>query len=131
MHSLNARSSWLGGRAAPSPPNPRGVVRVGAVSPATNGTSLPDGRQPLLNVLQQLSRPAKYFRDVLQGRDAAVGQFGVFRDTAFVGSDAVARSLLAAEERSGIQIGWGPALGAGTPRANAVRVLAAMPGALC
>ncbi|GBF88017.1 hypothetical protein Rsub_00729 [Raphidocelis subcapitata] len=79
-------------------------------APAPPALNLPDGRQPWWNVLKQLSRPAAYFSDVLKGRDAAVGQFGVFHDTAFIGSPALARELLGSEERSGINVGWGPAL---------------------
>jgi len=77
---------------------------------ATATATLPDGRQPFFNVFKQLTRPAEYFRDVLRRRDAAVGQFSVFKDTAFIGSERVARELLGAEERSGIQIGWPAAL---------------------
>ncbi|GBF88018.1 cytochrome P450 [Raphidocelis subcapitata] len=77
--------------AAPAPPPP-----------------LPDGRQPWWRVPKQLLRPAAYFEDVLKGRDVAVGQFAVFRDTVFIGSAPLARELLGSEARSGINIGWPP-----------------------
>jgi hypothetical protein len=50
-------------------------------------------------VLRQLSGSSAYYRRVLQGRDAAVGEFGVFNDTAFIGSPSLARELMGAEER--------------------------------
>jgi hypothetical protein len=104
---------------APLPPHsPRSGPPASPQRPALD---LPNGRQPWWNVLKQLTRPASYFSDVLRGRDAAVGQFGILHDTAFIGSPSLARDLLGSEDRSGLNIGWGPALGARAAPAPAAR----------
>jgi hypothetical protein len=88
-------------RLLPTPSSPPPAPPPFTPSPRSPAPiDLPDGRQRWpWAVLRQLSGSSAYYRRVLQGRDAAVGEFGVFNDTAFIGSPSLARELMGAEER--------------------------------
>jgi hypothetical protein len=117
--AMNAPSSCgprISSSVTPAAARPRVVVVARASTSAEQQQMpaprppLPDGRLPFWQVFQQYVSPRKYQEAALRGRAYAITQFGTFNNTLVLGDPQSARALLTSEPKTGLGIGWGPAL---------------------